>query len=49
MNADPISREAAATLRVYRQLPFVPKGASGCDLLTEDGQHILDFGAGMPS
>jgi acetylornithine/succinyldiaminopimelate/putrescine aminotransferase len=46
MNADPISREAAATLQVYSQLPFVPKGASGCDLLTEDGQRILDYWGG---
>ena len=46
MNADPISREAAATLQVYDQLPFVPKGASGCDLLTEDGQRILDYWGG---
>ena len=46
MNADPISREAAATLQVYGQLPFVPKGASGCDLLTEDGRRILDYWGG---
>ena len=46
MNVDPLSREAAATLQVYDQLPFVPKGASGCELLTEDDRHILDFWGG---
>jgi len=46
MNSNAISREAAVTLQVYGQLPFVPSGASGCDLLTEDGQRILDYWGG---
>ncbi len=44
--ADPKAREAAVTLQVYRQLPFVPEGASGCDLLSEDGHRILDYWGG---
>ena len=43
---DPLAREAAATLQVYGQLPFVPSGADGCDLVTSDGRHILDFWGG---
>ena len=46
MNSNAISREAAVTLQVYGQLPFVPSGASGCDLFTEDGQRILDYWGG---
>lgn len=40
------TREAAVTLQVYDQLPFVLAEASGCDLVTIDGQHILDFWGG---
>ena len=46
MNSNAISREAAVTLQVYGQLPFVPSGASGCDLFTEDGQRTLDYWGG---
>ena len=46
MNADPRIREAAVTLQVYGQLPFVPTAASGCDLLTSDGERILDYWGG---
>jgi len=46
MNSNAISREAAVTLQVYGQLPFVPSGASDCDLFTEDGQRILDYWGG---
>ena len=46
MNVDPRIREAAVTLQVYGQLPFVPTAASGCDLLTSDGVRILDFWGG---
>ncbi len=45
-NADPRTREAAVMLQVYRQLPFVPMEASGCELVTSDGQRILDFWGG---
>jgi acetylornithine/succinyldiaminopimelate/putrescine aminotransferase len=43
---DPLAREAAVTLQVYGQLPFVPIAADGCDLVTSDGKHILDFWGG---
>ena len=43
---DPRSREAATMLPVYGQLPFVPVRASGCDILTDDGRHILDLYGG---
>ncbi len=46
MSADPRIREAAVTLQVYGQLPFVPTAASGCDLLTSDGERILDYWGG---
>ena len=39
-------REAVTTLPVYGQLPFVPARASGCDIVTEDGRHILDLYGG---
>ena len=42
----PREREAAATLPVYGQLPFVPVRAAGCDIITEDGRHILDLYGG---
>ncbi len=43
---DPRTREAAATVAVYPQLPIVPKRASGCDIVTTDGRHILDLYGG---
>lgn len=43
---DPRAREAAVMLQVYGQLPFVPAQATGCDLVTTSGQHILDFWGG---
>ncbi len=44
--ADPRAREAARTIPVYGQLPFVPKRASGCDIITADGRRILDLYGG---
>jgi len=43
---DPRIREAAVTLQVYGQLPFVPIDASGCELVTMDGRRVLDFWGG---
>jgi len=43
---DPRIREAAVTIPVYGQLPFVPERASGCDIITKDGRHILDMYGG---
>ena len=43
---DPRVREAAATIPVYGQLPFVPERASGCDIITTDGRRILDLYGG---
>ena len=43
---DPREREAAVTLPVYGQLPFVPIRAAGCDIITEDARHILDLYGG---
>ena len=43
---DPRPREAATTLPVYGQLPFVPERASGCDIFTADGRCILDLYGG---
>lgn len=43
---DPRPREAAATLPVYGQLPFVPESATGCDIITSDGRRILDLYGG---
>ena len=43
---DPRVREAATTLPVYGQLPFVPKSGTGCDIVTEDGRNILDLYGG---
>jgi len=34
------------TLPVYGQLPFVPERATGCDIITADGRHILDLYGG---
>jgi len=44
--ADSRSREAAVTLPVYGQLPFVPERAVGCDIITTDGRRILDLYGG---
>ncbi len=43
---DPREREAALTVPVYGQLPFVPERASGCDIFTRDGRRILDLYGG---
>ncbi len=43
---DPRLREAALTIPVYGQLPFVPERASGCDIFTRDGRRILDLYGG---
>ena len=40
------AREAAATIPVYGQLPFLPERASGCELITADGRRILDLYGG---
>jgi acetylornithine/succinyldiaminopimelate/putrescine aminotransferase len=45
-DTDPRPREAATTLPVYGQLPFVPERAAGCDIITGDGRHILDLYGG---
>lgn len=39
-------REAAATIPVYGQLPFVPSSAAGCNIVTIDGRRILDLYGG---
>lgn len=44
--SDPRAREAATTLPVYGQLPFVPESASGCYIATKDGRLILDLYGG---
>ena len=44
--SDPRRREAATTLPVYGQLPFVPERASGCDIITSDRRRILDLYGG---
>jgi len=44
--SDPRTREALTTLPVYGQLPFVPDRATGCDIITNDGRHILDLYGG---
>ena len=44
--SDPRVREAAVTIPVYGQLPFVPERASGCDIFTRDGRRILDLYGG---
>jgi acetylornithine/succinyldiaminopimelate/putrescine aminotransferase len=43
---DPRIREAALTIPVYGQLPFVPERASGCEIFTKDGRCILDLYGG---
>ena len=45
-DTDPRPREAATTLPVYGQLPFVPETAAGCDIITSDGRRILDLYGG---
>jgi acetylornithine/succinyldiaminopimelate/putrescine aminotransferase len=44
--ADARSLEAASTVAVYPQLPFVPVRGEGCDLLTASGRRILDLYGG---
>ena len=43
---DARAREAASTIPVYGQLPFVPERASGCHIFTTDGRRILDLYGG---
>ena len=43
---DARSRESAATVPVYGQLPFIPVRAAGCDIVTDDGRFILDLYGG---
>ena len=43
---DPRAREAASTIPVYGQFPFVPVRAAGCDIVTTDGRQILDLYGG---
>jgi len=45
-DTDPRLREAATTLPVYGQLPFVPESASGCDIFTSEGRRVLDLYGG---
>ena len=44
--ADARAIEAAATIAVYPQLPFVPVRAAGCELFTAAGRRILDLYGG---
>ncbi len=46
MQADARAREAATTIPVYGQLPFVPERAAGCEIITGDGRRILDLYGG---
>lgn len=39
-------REAAVTVPVYGQLPFLPVRAESCDIITADGRRILDLYGG---
>jgi acetylornithine/succinyldiaminopimelate/putrescine aminotransferase len=43
---DPRAREAASTIPVYGQFPFVPVRAADCEIITTDGKHILDLYGG---
>jgi len=43
---DPRIREAATTIPVYGQMPFVPESASGLDIITADGRRLLDLYGG---
>jgi acetylornithine/succinyldiaminopimelate/putrescine aminotransferase len=45
-NPDPRQREAATTISVYGQLPFVPVRTAGCNIITGDGRRILDLYGG---
>jgi acetylornithine/succinyldiaminopimelate/putrescine aminotransferase len=45
-DSDPRLREAATTIAVYGQLPFVPVSAAGCDFITADGRRVLDLYGG---
>jgi acetylornithine/succinyldiaminopimelate/putrescine aminotransferase len=45
-DSDPRLREAATTVAVYGQLPFVPVSAAGCDFITADGRRVLDLYGG---
>ena len=45
---DPRVREAALTIPVYGQLPFVPERASGCDIFTRMAGVSWISMAGMP-
>jgi len=45
-NHDPRAREAATTIPVYGQLPFVPVSSTGCNIVTADGRRILDLYGG---
>lgn len=44
--SDVQAREAAATIPVYGQMPFLPERAEGCEIITVDGRRILDFYGG---
>ncbi len=46
LQQDPRVREAAATIPVYGQMPFVPVRSAGCDIITDDGRRILDLYGG---
>jgi acetylornithine/N-succinyldiaminopimelate aminotransferase len=43
---DPRAREDAVMILVYDQLPLVPKRAADCEIVTDDGRHILDLYGG---
>ena len=43
---DARAREAATTIPVYSQFPFVPQLGRGCELVTADGRRILDLYGG---
>jgi acetylornithine/succinyldiaminopimelate/putrescine aminotransferase len=43
---DVLAREASSLLNVYGHMPFTPQRAAGCDIVTSDGRHILDFYGG---
>jgi acetylornithine/succinyldiaminopimelate/putrescine aminotransferase len=45
-NHDPRAREAATTIPVYGQLPFVPVSSTGCNIVTANGRRILDLYGG---
>jgi len=43
---DVLARENGSLLQVYGHMPFTPQRAAGCDIVTTDGRHILDFYGG---